>query len=126
MFRIRRFSVISTANTVAIMYFIGLLIVLIPVVLILSITSVTFTDASGQESTIGAGAVGGLVLLIIVPILYGLVAWVGTALFCLLYNLTARFTGGMGVDVWRNLPDSVAAPPPATAPPSYAAPPPPG
>jgi hypothetical protein len=126
MFRIRRFSVISTANTVALMYFIGLLIVLIPVVLFLSVSSVTITDASGQQSTFGAGAVGGLVILIIAPILYGLIAWVGTALFCLLYNLTARFTGGMGVDVWRNLTDSVAAPPPATAPPPYAAPPPQG
>ena len=120
MFRIRRFSVISTANTVAIMYFIGLLIVLIPAILFLSVSQVTVTDASGNQSTLDIGA-GGLVFVILVPILYGLGAWVFTALFCLLYNLTARFTGGMGVDVWRNLPDAVAVPPPA-APPTSAPP----
>ena len=122
MFRIRRFSVISTANTVALMYFIGFLIILVPLVLFLSVSQVTVTDASGQQSTFGIGAAGGIVLLILVPILYGLGAWLFTALFCLLYNLTARVTGGMGVDVWRNLPDVVAAPPspaaaPASAPP---------
>ncbi len=120
MFRIRRFSVISTANTVAIMYFIGFLIILVPLVLIFSIAQVTVTDASGQQSTFGVG--GGLVFLLLVPILYGIVAWVGTALFCLLYNLTARFTGGMGVDVWRNLPDAAAAPPASVSPPASAPP----
>jgi hypothetical protein len=122
MFRIRRFSVISTANTVAIMYFIGLLIIIVPLVLIFSITEVTLTDSAGRESTFGAGAAG-LVFLILVPILYGLGAWVFTALFCLLYNLTARFTGGMGVDVWRNLPDAVAAPPSTAVAPPPPAPP---
>jgi hypothetical protein len=113
MFRIRRFSVISTANTVAIMYFIGFLIILVPLVLIFSVTQVTFTGPGGQQSTFGVE----LVFLLVVPIIYGLVAWVGTALFCLLYNLTARFTGGMGVDVWRNIPDAVSAPPSPAAPP---------
>lgn len=113
MFRIRRFSVLSTANTVAIMYFIGFLIVVVPLVLIFSISQVTLTDTSGQQVTIGAG---GLVFLLLIPLLYGVVAWVGTALFCLLYNLTARFTGGIGVDVRSNAPAVVAAPPPAAAP----------
>ena len=90
MFRVRRFSVISTANTVAIMYFIGFLIILVPLVLIFSVSQVTVTDASGQQATIGVP----LVLTLLVPILYGLAGWVFTALFCLLYNLTARFTGG--------------------------------
>ncbi len=77
----------------------------------------------GRSSTFSIGAAGGLVFLILIPILYGLLAWVGTALFCLLYNLTARITGGMGVDVLRNLPDVVAAPPPASVPPATSPPP---
>ena len=111
MFRVRRFNVISTANTVAVMYFIGFLILFIPIVLFLSIASVTVTTGAGQQSTTTFGP--SLLLLIVVPILYGLVGWVVTALFCLLYNLTARFTGGIGVDVERPLP-------PAPAPPTYA------
>ena len=109
MFRVRRFSVINTANTVALMYFAGFLIVFVPIVLLLSVASVTITTGSGQQQTMDLGP--GLVLVLLVPILYGLVGWVATALFCLLYNLVARFTGGIGVDVWRNIPDAAPAPP---------------
>jgi len=115
MFRIRRFSVISTANTVAIMYFIGFLIILIPLVLIFSVSQVTVTDASGQQATIGVS----LVFALLLPILYGLAGWVFTALFCLLYNLTARFTGGIGVDVQSRTP-AASAPSQAPAPPPQA------
>ncbi len=113
MFRIRRFSVINTANTVAIMYLIMVLVIFIPVILILSLAQVTVTDSSGRQTTFGME----LFLLLLLPIFYGLAGWVFTALFCLLYNLTARFTGGIGVDVWRNIPDSASASPPAAAPP---------
>jgi len=114
MFRIRRFSVISTANTVAIMYFIGFLIIAIPLVLIFSVTQVTVTDASGRQATVAIS----LVFALLIPIFYGLAGWVFTALFCLLYNLTARFTGGIGVDVLSRNPTVVAAPPGTAYPPS--------
>lgn len=116
MFRIRRFSVISTANTVAIMYFIGFLIILIPLVLIFSVSQVSVTDASGQQATFGVS----LVLTLLLPIFYGLAGWVFTALVCLLYNLTARFTGGIGVDVQARTPAVAIAPPPASHPPQQA------
>ena len=112
MFRIRRFSVLSTATTVAVMYFIGFLIILVPLILIFSVSQVTLTDASGVQTTF----VTGLVFVLVVTILYGIVAWVGTALFCLLYNLTARFTGGIGVDVQSNAPAVVAVLPTAAPP----------
>ncbi len=112
MFRVRRFSVISTANTVAIMYFIGFLIIFIPVALILSVAQVSVTSTSGQQFTFGAE----LLFLLIIPIFYGLAGWVFTALFCLLYNLTARFTGGIGVDVQAQPPSAAAAVPQSQAP----------
>ena len=100
MFRVRRFSVLSTANTVALMYFAGFLIIFVPVALILSVARVTVTTGSGQQTTFGVE----LILLLIIPIFYGLAGWVFTALFCLLYNLAARFTGGIGVDVESRVP----------------------
>ena len=113
MFRVRRFSVISTANTVAIMYFIGFLIIFVPVALILSVAQVSITSTSGQQFTFGVE----LLFLLIIPIFYGLAGWVFTALFCLLYNLTARFTGGIGVDVHATA-AAVTVAPPTQAPPS--------
>ncbi|CAN5854956.1 hypothetical protein BH20CHL8_BH20CHL8_02920 [soil metagenome] len=50
MFRIRRFSVISTANTVAIMYFIGFLIILIPLVLIFWVSQVTAAASAPSQA----------------------------------------------------------------------------
>jgi hypothetical protein len=120
MFRVRRFSVINTANTVALMYFAGFLIIFVPVALILSVARVSVTTGSGQQATFGVE----LVLLLILPILYGLAGWVFTAIFCLLYNLAARFTGGIGLDVWRNIPDAVAAPRSTQAPPPASSSPP--
>ena len=107
MFRVRRFSVISTANTVAVMYFVGFLVIFVPAVLFLSIASVTVTTGSGQETTTFGTS---LILLLVLPIFYGLAGWVFTALFCLLYNLTARFTGGIGVDVESRAPTAPAQP----------------
>jgi hypothetical protein len=107
MFRVRRFSVISTANTVAVMYFIGFLIIFVPAVLFLSIASVSITTGSGQQTTTFGPS---LILLLLVPIFYGLAGWVFTALFCLLYNLTARFTGGIGLDVESRTPAAPVQP----------------
>ncbi len=115
MFRVRRFSVISTANTVALMYFAGFLIIFVPIVLLLSVASVSITTGSGQQQTTTFGP--SVVLLLLLPIFYGMAGWVITALFCLLYNLVARFTGGIGVDVENRLPAVPAHPTyPAQAP----------
>lgn len=115
MFRIRRFAVVRTANTVAVMYVVALLIVVVPVALILVATT------PAQDGP--AGVVTALVtplLALMIAIVYGLLAWVFTALACLLYNLTSRFTGGIAVEAFRDVPPMTAtsAPPPAGPQPS--------
>jgi hypothetical protein len=108
MVRIRRFGVISTSNVAAAIYFVLTLIFVIPLALLLAAApQAQVSTGFGSQPSLGAGA---WVFLLIVPFVYGLVGWLITAIFCLLYNLAARFTGGIGVEVVREAP-----PPPAPA-----------
>lgn len=103
MFRIRRFGVIKTATTVAVLYAIAILIVAVPVIL--------FITAAGRAGGLAGQAIDtGPVLMVAVvgAGVYAVIAWIGTAIACALYNLAARVTGGIEVEV-----ESVAPPPPA-------------
>ena len=110
MVRIRRFAVIRTANTVALMYVIVIAIVAIPLLLIFLV--VAPTPQPGVQSL--NPAVGPILLLILL-VFYGFLGWVFTALACLVYNLTSRFTGGVGMELFH---ESWAAPAPAAQPPA--------
>ncbi|HET6318855.1 MAG TPA: hypothetical protein VFG86_20560 [Chloroflexota bacterium] len=82
--RIRRFSVVQTANLAAIVYLVLFAIFLVPI---------------GLIGGIAGGAVGGgnysAIFLIFVPILYAIFGWIFVALACLLYNLVAGWVGGV-------------------------------
>lgn len=58
-------------------------------------------DARAEEA--GAGAVGAIfgagAAVIILPVLYGCLGFVMTALLAALYNVTARVVGGVQIDV---------------------------
>lgn len=111
MFRIRRFGVVRTSNVAAMLYFVLALIFVVPFALLFSaMPPVPVTDQFGQPIP-GAGAVdlGPFALLFLfLPFFYAILGWIFTAVFCLLYNLVARFMGGVEVEVER-----VQPPPPA-------------
>jgi len=90
MFRIRRFGVIRTSNVAAIAYLLITLVFVLPFALILAAGPVSMTDAFGNRTAIEISPI----LLLIIPVVYAAIGWVFTALFCLLYNLAARITGG--------------------------------
>lgn len=90
MFRIRRFGVIRTSNLAAIVYLLITLVFVVPFALILAAGPVSVTDSFGNRTTVEISPL----FLLIVPVLYAGIGWVFTALFCLLYNLAARITGG--------------------------------
>jgi hypothetical protein len=97
MYRIRRFGVVRTSNVFAILYFLITLIFVIPFVLVLAAAGpITTTDQFGNTTTIGGGS---WIFLLLIPFLYAALGWIFTAIFCLLYNLASRFTGGIEVDV---------------------------
>lgn len=85
--RIKRFSVIQTAKLLAALYFVGTAIFMIPFGLIMM-------AVGGQNSM----PFGGLMVLIL-PVIYGIMGFVFVAVSCLLYNLVASKIGGVEVEI---------------------------
>ena len=105
MYRIRRFGIIKTATTVAIVYMIAVAILLVPFLLIASAFRTTVPIAGGGSLDIGGGVLVSFALIAVFG--YGIVGWIGTAVACAVYNVAARLVGGIEVEI-----DEVTAPPP--------------
>ncbi len=124
MYRIRRFGVLKTATTVAVLYMVVITIFLIPFALLFAaVGSAIPTGASNVSLDVGGGMV---VFGLVVIVFYGVATWVFTAISCALYNLVAGWVGGVEIQL-----DAVAPPPPvptwspsvtSSAPPSGAPP----
>ena len=99
---IRRFDVIRTANVVAVLYAVAVIIVVllffVPFMLIAGLAGMN-TSGSEMGSVVGAGLVGGLLFAVIGIAFYGVVGWVMTAIVCALYNFVAGRIGGIRVIV---------------------------
>jgi hypothetical protein len=115
MYRIRRFGVVKTATVVAIMYMVIVGVFVAPFALL----GLLIAPSQG-----GAGTAAGIVAFGLLAIFgYGLLGWVFTALAAAIYNLAARWVGGIEVEIEHVVPP---APPPdwmltsagPTAPPS--------
>jgi hypothetical protein len=103
-YRIRRFGVVSTANTVALMY--GLLFGVIFLVVGL-VGGVAFIAGRGGGSGFALPSlVFGLAVGVIV---YAVIFWLVTAFICVIYNAIAGRTGGIEIVLETRLPP---APPP--------------
>jgi hypothetical protein len=102
MYRIQRFGVVRTATVVAVLYALIFGIILVPLVLLGALVGAT----SDQPFLGGVGLLVGLIVVLFVAAFYAAVGWVFTALACLLYNLAARWVGGIEVAV------QVVPPPP--------------
>jgi hypothetical protein len=111
MYRIRRFGVIKTANIVALIYVLVILIFIVPfAVLVL---------AASPRNVAAASTAGVLALGLFGVVFYGAFGWIFAAVACLLYNFAARYVGGIEVQVEPVAPPT-AGPvwgPPASAPP---------
>ena len=101
MYRIRRFGVIRTANLAAVLYLLVTLIFVIPFVLILATAGpMEVTDQFGRTARFDLSPF----VLLLAPLLYAVLGWIFTALFCLLYNLAAALTGGAEIQLTANRP----------------------
>jgi len=114
MVRIRRFGVIRTANVAAVIYFFLIAIFAIPAALIVASGPSTVTDQFGRRVDLGFTPV----VILLLPFLYAAFGWVFTALGCLVYNLAARFTGGIEFEAIAVHPQVPATPPAPVAPPT--------
>jgi hypothetical protein len=101
MYRIRRFGVIKTATVVAIMYMVIVGVFVAPFALL----GLLIAPSQG-----GAGTAAGIVAFGLLAIFgYGLLGWVFTAVAAAIYNLAARWVGGIEVEIEHVVPP---APPP--------------
>jgi len=123
MYRIRRFGVIRTATVVAVLYALVVAIFAVPFVVILALVGVSASGSGG--AMVGVGLAVAVVVGLLIAAFYAAIGWIFAALACLLYNLAARWVGGIEVAVEAVAPTTQAlsastgwgaAPP--TAPPS--------
>lgn len=106
MFSLKSVGVLSVAKVMGCIYaVIGL--ILMPFFLLAGLIG---SMAGGKDNPFGA--VGALALGILAPILYGLLGFVGGAVMALLYNLMARFVGGIQLEFQAPVPGALAPTPP--------------
>ena len=83
--RIRRFGIAQTAKVIGVLYaLMGLIFV--PLFLVIGMFS-------PRHSGMGTG------FALAMPIFYGLLGFVGTAIGCLVYNFVAGYVGGVEVEL---------------------------
>lgn len=86
--QIESFGVLQTSKVVSAVYFIlGLLVVVIT-----AIFAIAARKGPVRYS-------GGLVMLLLAPIFYGLAGFIFTAIFCWLYNAVAKRLGGIEIEL---------------------------
>ena len=96
---IARFDVVRTANIVAALYAVIVLVIgLLFAVPFALVALVAGQEAAGPGVAAG-GAVGVLVLLVLAVVFYAGIGWVMTALVCALYNALAGRIGGIRIEV---------------------------
>jgi hypothetical protein len=87
--RIKRFGVYQTSKVFAIIYFIVTAIFMIPIGLFMTMMG---TGSSSWMPFSGT-------MFFVLPFVYGLVGFITTAIGCAVYNLIARWTGGIEFQV---------------------------
>ena len=97
MYRISRFGVVKTATMVALIYVIVIAIFFVPAAIIVL--------ALGRSTGVAAGGV--LIGGVLIAIVYAAFGWIFTAISCAIYNVAARWVGGIEVQL-----QPVAPPPP--------------
>jgi hypothetical protein len=87
MMQIKSFGVLQTSKLIAVLYLMVFAVIGIPVGLIAITVSPTRWGALG------------LALVLLIPVIYGLLGFVFTAIACALYNVAAKWVGGIEIDM---------------------------
>lgn len=123
MVRIRRFGVVSTANTIAAIYAVIVLVfvVFFSLIALLGIAVIP-KDSSAAAGAAGLGVVGILIGGLLFTVFYAVFGWIFTAIACVLYNVVAGRVGGIAIQVESTTPQAPGGGYPAYAYPGYPAP----
>ncbi|UXX77938.1 hypothetical protein N7E81_11230 [Reichenbachiella carrageenanivorans] len=90
MIRVKKFGVLQTAKVVAMIYVIVSLVIIMPFAMIASMFSDEFFP---EFADFGAAA------MLMIPVMYGVMGFIFTAIGCVVYNLIAGFTGGIEIEM---------------------------
>jgi hypothetical protein len=101
-YRIKRFDVLSIATTMGVLY--AALGLVVGLFLSLFLLVGTTAAAAGGDKTAGiealfSGGIGIAGSLIGLPLFYGTLGFIAGAVMALLYNLVAKFSGGIGMNL---------------------------
>ena len=91
MVRIKGFGILQTAKVIAALYFVVAVLFGVPLGLIILAVGVF----SGDEGSLATG----LLSIFVLPIVYGVLAFVGGVIACFLYNVIAKYTGGIEIEL---------------------------
>ncbi|MCW2926774.1 MAG: hypothetical protein JWM86_742 [Thermoleophilia bacterium] len=89
-FRLDRFSVLKLGLFAGVAYALMSLVILVPMLLI-----VAAAGDSIDNSETGSFFIGGGAAIIIMPILYGIMGFIGGVISALVYNVIAKLMGGV-------------------------------
>lgn len=99
--RIRRFGIFSVAKMYAAIMLVMSLIISIPYGLFIMVFGAAMMSTGAREGLAAGGSsiVIGLLVMIGLPIFYGVIGFVAGAIGALLYNLFAGMVGGVEIEV---------------------------
>ena len=100
--RIKKLGVLSVAKMQGVMgLVIGLIIGVIYGLIIIAYSLLGASILKGNSSLAvgGGGVVVGIIAMIAIPIIYGIIGFIGGAIGALLYNLFAGMVGGVEIEV---------------------------
>jgi hypothetical protein len=125
-FTIARFDPIRTANIVAALYAVIVLVIGLLFAVPFAIVALVAGQEAAGPGVAAGGAVGVVVLLAVAVVFYAGIGWVMTALVCALYNGLAGRIGGIRVDIQPEGPSLLGPGPvpgwPAPVPPAAGSP----
>jgi hypothetical protein len=111
---IKSIGVLSVAKIYAAIMFVISLLISIPYGLFIMIFGVAAMGSGAKEGmAAGGGAIViGIIIMIVIPIVYGVFGFIGGAIGALLYNLFSKMVGGVELEVEGNMIGNNNPPPP--------------
>jgi len=89
---LRRVDIVSVGTTLGVLYaMLGLIIGLVAG----GLMAVGVTSSAGSAEMLGARTGGGIVIVVLAPIFYGVIGFIFGLILGFLYNLAARISGGI-------------------------------
>tara|TARA_B100001094_G_scaffold329274_1_gene391656 strand:- start:638 stop:928 length:291 start_codon:yes stop_codon:yes gene_type:complete len=92
--KIQKVSPVGLANIAAV----ATAFIVFIILLLLTVLGGILGGLIGDVAMLGGMAGGGIIMLILGPLIYGVLAWIFTLIYALILNLALKWIGGLQVD----------------------------